>query len=45
MVVLHLRRGSADDADGGGDAFLYETSCATAVDVLITELVRVWCVV
>jgi hypothetical protein len=48
MVVLHLKSGgggsevAADGTGGGGngDAFLYETSCATPVDVLITDLVR-----
>lgn len=47
MVVLHLKSGggseaAADGTGGGGgdgDAFLYETSCATPVDVLITDLV------
>lgn len=46
MVVLHLKSGGgsevADGTSGGGDgdAFLYETSCTTPVDILITDLVR-----
>jgi hypothetical protein len=43
MVVLHLKRGGgADEAGGeGGDAFLFETSCATSVETLIADLVCV----
>lgn len=47
MVVLHIKGGSGlaaqgEDRVGGGDAFLFETTCSTPVDALIADLVRVW---
>lgn len=44
MVVLHLKSGGPpQQEEDGGDAFLYETSCATPVDALISDLVRRVC--